>query len=104
MKVGRFGYKKQDITALLVALIVTCILFYIDEGYYSMGSFKKPGNYIPFLLYAAGTWFGQFAVARLFYRNQSGFDKIMFNTFVGVPVGVALTVLFFIGLRTLTGG
>lgn len=103
MKVINITENRQYVIALVIALFVTVILFYIDEGYYSFESFRKPGNYIPFVIYVAGIWFGQYVIARLLFRKQLGFDKTVLNAFLGVPLGLILTISFFILLRKLQG-
>ncbi len=53
---------------LLVAVTITSILFYIDEGFYNFKWMLNVGNWIAFFIYTAGIYLLQLIFILPFYK------------------------------------
>jgi len=82
------------------ALVVTLFLFYIDEGNYSFENIFHPGNIVALAFYFIGIMLMQaliLAVAERFVKQRRA---ILTAIIMGIPLGIALTILFFLFLRS----
>jgi len=51
---------------LWISLLVTNVLFFIDEGYNDFRWMKDPGNWVVFVIYVVGIYAVLFTIAVLF--------------------------------------
>jgi hypothetical protein len=81
------------------AMIITFLLFYIDEGAYNFTWMNNVGNWIPFALYISGIVGGQVFINQLFLKKQNGKHKLLFTALFGVPLGILFTIAFLKGIH-----
>lgn len=67
---------------LISSLIITLILFYMDEGYYNFKWMLSWGNWIPFVIYVA-----------IFFAVQLFLNWLIFHRLLGWNNGFALSML-----------
>lgn len=80
-----------------IPLLITLVLFYIDEGYYDFRWMKQPGNWVPFFLYWGAMIFGEFLMHYMLPKNMSGTQRITLILLIGMPLGVLLLFLIVFG-------
>lgn len=79
---------------LAVAVFVSLILFYIDEGYYNFQWMKSWGNWIVFGIYSIVFFAIQIIISYLLKK----FFNITNQVFVPIVVGIPLAFIILIGL------
>ena len=82
------------------ALLITLLLFFIDEGNYSFENITHPGNIVALSFYFLGMMLAQsisLAVAERFMERSRA---VLTSIIIGIPVGVMATILFFLALRS----
>lgn len=92
--------KKESADVLFIflsAMMITFMLFYIDEGAYNFKWMRDAGNWIPFVLYTSGMIGGQVFIHQLFLKKQSGKHKLVFTALLGIPLGILFTIAFLKG-------
>ena len=82
-------------TSLIVAVIVTTLLFYIDEGYYNFNWTKHFANWIYYVIYIGSIFCGQLLTWNYILKKYAGARKTIWTSVIGTPVG--LTLLFIVG-------
>lgn len=94
------------VTPLIISVVVTMFLFFIDEGYYSFEWMTKPWNYYPFAVYVSGFALGQLIVASFLFRRLNGLVNTLTVCVLGIPAGavVSLVLICFIGILSLIFG
>jgi len=81
------------------ALLITLLLFFIDEGNYSFENITHPGNIVALSFYFMGMMLAQgisLAVAERFMERSKA---VLTSIIIGIPVGVMATIFFFLALR-----
>jgi uncharacterized protein YqgC (DUF456 family) len=86
---------RNYVMPLIVALLVTQFLFFIDEGYYDFRWMKSIGNWIVYIIYTAFLFGGQMLIRRLFFRRSGGKGFTVLVSISGVIVGLAFALLVF---------
>lgn len=84
----------------MAALLITLLLFFIDEGNYSFENITHPGNIVALSFYFLGMMLAQsvsLAVAERFMEHSKA---ILTSVIIGIPVGVMATIFFFLALRS----
>lgn len=81
---------------LLLALLVTGFLFYIDEGYYDMRWMEDPGNWFVFFIYSGIILAGQLLIQQFLFKQYSGWRRHAAVAGIGVPLGIIAAVAFFL--------
>ncbi|MGB0177283.1 MAG: hypothetical protein ACPF9D_08955 [Owenweeksia sp.] len=85
----------QNQNYLLLALssvLVTLFLFFIDEGYYDFRWMKDWGNWIVFVIYVAGIYFGQWLVYNLLNRFYNGKSRMVLSITGGTVLGLFMVM------------
>lgn len=83
----------------MTALLITLLLFFIDEGNYSFENITHPGNIVALSFYFLGMMLAQsisLAVAERFMERSRA---VLTSIIIGIPVGVVATILVFLALR-----
>lgn len=57
---------------LLIAVVTTLFLFYIDEGYYDFRWTENAGNWFVFVIYVGMIWGLQLVLGWLLFRKAQG--------------------------------
>lgn len=78
--------------ASISALLFTCFLLFIDEGYNDFTSFTRAGNIIPGLWYFGMLYLGQILIHHTTYRKTSDWQKPVLNAIIGLPLGLILAI------------
>ncbi|MHC1706074.1 MAG: hypothetical protein AB9842_00995 [Bacteroidales bacterium] len=89
--------KKTSFIFLLTAIVITNILFFIDEGYYDFRWMKDFGNWVAFLIYCIPIFLFQLFMYHIILKKIKGSGK----TIISVMAGSALAVLSVISLMNL---
>jgi hypothetical protein len=79
---------------VITAVLITLLLFYIDEGRYTLSGLERPGNIVAMSLYLAGLLVGLFVMATLFAKRPPGAGRTALVLGLGSTAGVALTIFF----------
>ena len=83
--------------AILIAVSLTMILFFIDEGYYNFNWMLSAGNWVVFCIYTAIIFAGQLIIqlpVHYFLPAKFKYREIAV-TLAGLFVGVALLYVVF---------
>ncbi|WP_417608394.1 hypothetical protein [Owenweeksia hongkongensis] len=83
----------------IAALLITLLLFFIDEGNYSFENITHLGNIVALSFYFLGMMLTQsisLAVAERFMERSKA---VLTSIIIGIPVGVMATIFFFLALR-----
>jgi len=75
---------------LIIAILLTNILFYIDEGYYNLKWMNSPGNWIAFALYVTVMVLFQWITSMLIKQLYFGRFQLLFSSLLGVILGLIL--------------
>jgi hypothetical protein len=76
------------------ALLVTLMLFFIDEGRCTLDGLLTPGNLVAMSLYLVGLLVGLFSMNALLAKRVAGSGRTALVLLLGSIIGIALTVLF----------
>lgn len=68
------------------AVLITMILFFIDEGYYDFRWMLSWGNWIVFGIYIILLFPVQWLISRFLFVNFIGWKKALLMFFVGIPL------------------
>ncbi|MBL7965881.1 MAG: hypothetical protein JNK09_02715 [Prolixibacteraceae bacterium] len=81
---------------LLIAITVTSMLFYIDEGFYNFKWMLNVGNWIVFFIYTAGIYLLQLVFILPFYKFAPQFiiDSGKIFLIIAVLLHLIVVVLF----------
>jgi hypothetical protein len=80
---------------LIVAVVLTTFLCFIDEGYYNFNWTKQLWNWVFFVIYVASMLLGQAITQKLILKKYTGKSKTLLTSLIGIPLGLAM--LFAIG-------
>lgn len=75
---------------LIIAIVLTNILFFIDEGYYSFVWMTQPGNWFVFSLYVGIIVLFQWILYLLINQFYFGRFQLLLSSFLGVVLGLIL--------------
>jgi hypothetical protein len=77
---------------LTIAILITFLLFFIDEGYYDLRWMKSGVNWFWFAVYATGFLFIQAIVHQCLWWYR-GKNKIAITCVTGLVIGLVLVVM-----------
>jgi len=80
------------------AVIVTFLLFFIDEGYYDLRWMKNIGNWIMFIVYTLAALLGQLFFALVLFRKLKESRRLELSILFGTISGVGLLIFLLIRL------
>jgi len=80
---------------LVVSVVLTTFLFWLDEGYYNFNWTKNLWNWLFFVIYASAMFIGQTITDKYFLKKFKDDSKQVLVGFIGIPLGLA--ILFTIG-------
>ena len=80
--------KKPLFTFILVAAIIVLLLFFIDEGNYSLEGFKQPVHWLVFLIYLIPTVIAQLVIYKLLTKVHLESGKLFFSIVCGLFLGI----------------
>lgn len=83
----------------MAALLITLLLFFIDEGNYSFESITHPGNIVALSFYFLGMMLAQSVSLAVAERFMERSKAVLTSVIIGIPVGVMATIFFFLALR-----
>lgn len=83
----------------MTALLITLLLFFIDEGNYSFENITHPGNIVALSFYFLGMMLAQSTSLAVAERFMERSRAVLTSIIIGIPVGVVATILFFLALR-----
>ena len=75
---------------LASALLVTNLLFFIDEGYYDFRWMLDIGNWLIFIIYTCGLFVLQMLFFEIVLRSYRGPGKLLFSIIGGLLVAIIL--------------
>jgi len=81
---------------LMLAILVTGLLFFIDEGYYDMRWVEDPGNWFIFFVYSGIILGGQLLIREFMFKKYNGWRRHLAVASVGIPLGIATAIGFFL--------
>ncbi|MCB9232534.1 MAG: hypothetical protein H6581_12765 [Bacteroidia bacterium] len=95
--------RQQDLGyfSLLVVVAVLCthFLFFIDEGWYDFRWMNQTGNWVAFFIYAGGLFLGEMAVNTLIPKSYVNPMRLVVVTLLGLPLGLTLLLGLFFGMQ-----
>ena len=87
-------FTRYSVSILLInAVIITCYLFYLDEGNFNFKWMLNIGSWIVFIPYAAVFFFSQFIVSKFVFRKQKGMANTLWSVTIG-GFGLAAALIF----------
>jgi hypothetical protein len=86
---------------LIVAIVVTTFLFFIDEGYYNFNWTKTLSNWFFFLAYTFFIFLGQTITYRYILKRFKGESKGVLTSLIGVPLGLFTLIAILFSMATL---
>lgn len=86
----------------ITSLIICLFLFYIDEGNYSLEGLTKTGNLVAMGIYFFFITIIQCISYILIPKKVSANKATLLSIFIGIPVGIFITISFLYFLRFLT--
>lgn len=81
---------------LLIAVTITSILFYIDEGFYNFKWMLNVGNWIVFFIYTVGIYLLQLIFILPFFKFAPLFIADSGKIFLGMAILLHLLVIVFL--------
>lgn len=78
---------------LLIAITITSILFYIDEGFYNFKWMLNIGNWIVFLMYIAAIYILQLIFVLPLYKFAPRFIADSWKMFLAIAVVLHILVV-----------
>ncbi len=85
---------RRIILSLCCALTATLFMFYIDEGYYNFNWMLKPGNWIPFFIYAGAILGIQLIFTEVILGNFNGQVKTMSSIIISAGILILMMLAF----------
>lgn len=82
------------IALLVSSLMITTVLFYLDEGYYNFNWMGNPGNWMMFILYSGIFFSCQVLVSKFIFKRHLGMNNTISSILVG-GVTVAILIIIF---------
>jgi len=81
------------------ALLITLLLFFIDEGNYSFENITHLGNIVALTFYFLGMLLMQSISLAVAERYMERSKAVLTSIIIGIPVGIMATIFFFLFLR-----
>ena len=81
------------------ALLITLLLFFIDEGNYSFENITHPGNIVALSFYFMGMMLTQSISLAVAERYMERSKAVLTSIIIGIPVGIMATIFLFLALR-----
>jgi len=78
--------------SLLMAVMLTFFLFFIDEGYYNFDWMNRGANWIGFAIYSIVLFVGQIVIKLLLFKNNNSW--LSYSLIVLLGVLISLFVVF----------
>lgn len=88
--------RREIFWALTTTVIITTLLFCVDEGKYNFEWVTNGFNWIAFAIYAIGILFGQIIVNLLLLRKYKGKYKLTYTCVFGTLLGLVGTIALLI--------
>ncbi len=85
---------KQELTLLASTVVLTLLLFYIDEGYYNFKWMLQLSNWVAFIIYVAPIFSIQLVVLKLLGNKFSYQTASIFSAIIGAVIGLILVISF----------
>jgi len=84
---------------ILISLLVTTLLCYIDEGYYNFEWTKDPANWFFFFIIAFFIVLGQTITNKWIFKKLDEYGKLIVTSLIGIPIGflLYLAAIFAVG-------
>ena len=82
---------------LIISVVASLFLFYIDEGYYNFQWMKSWGNWIVFMIYAGIIFVVQQLFAFIFRKVFKVNNRNYLIAAIGVPVAISVLVTIIFG-------
>ena len=81
---------------MIISIVVTLFLFYIDEGFYNFQWMKSWGNWVVFVIYAGVIFLVQQILLLIFRKIFKIKNKNYLVAAIGVPLAIFIlvTVIF----------
>ena len=89
------SYQKPLVLFILSASLVVLLLFYIDEGNYSLEGFKEPVHWLVFFIYLIPTVVAQLLIYRLLTKMNLDSGKLLFSVICGLFIGIVGVITAF---------
>ena len=83
----------------IVALVVTTILFFIDDGYYNFNWTLHLSNWVFFVIYMVSIFLAQTLTEKFILKKYSGKNKTILTSLIGVPLGIALLFIIYYSIK-----
>jgi len=81
--------QKDDSTILLIcALAVALLVFFINEGSFSLSWVTNIGSWIIFIIYAVFIFMGEVFVSNIILRNHQSVVSTIFSVATGSGLGI----------------
>ncbi len=75
------------------SVLITFLLFFVDEGYYNFNWMTNIGSWIPFVVYLLAIFSGQWLFSALLLKKYQGPGKLYLSILGGATIGI-LVVAF----------
>lgn len=85
---------RRIILSICCAVAATLFMFYIDEGYYNFKWMLKPGNWIPFFIYAGAMLGIQLLATEVILIKCSGQVKTMSSIISAAGILILMMMAF----------
>ncbi|NBV12910.1 MAG: hypothetical protein EBS07_02455 [Sphingobacteriia bacterium] len=84
---------------LLLAFVVTTLLFFIDDGYYNFNWTLHLSNRVFFVIYIIRIFLGQTLTEKFILKKYNGKNKTILTSLIGVPLGIALLFIIYYSIK-----
>lgn len=85
---------RRIVLSLCCAFAATLFMFFIDEGYYNFKWMLKPGNWIPFFIYAGAILGIQLLATEVILIKCSGQVKTMSSIVIAAGILILMLMAF----------
>lgn len=75
------------------SVLITFLLFFVDEGYYDFRWMTNIGSWIPFIVYLASIFSRQWFFSALLLKKYRARGKLLLSILGGATIGI-LVVIF----------
>lgn len=86
------------------AIILTFMLFFVDEGYYDLRWMKSGYNWLIFSCFVGGFFVGQAIISTFFLKRTTGIGKKTLVMVLGLPLGVIFIIIFMYSVAFIKAG
>ena len=89
--------------SLLISVLLTAFLFFIDEGYYDLRWTKSAKNWMIFFFFVSGFFIGQAILDNYCIKKLTGKRRKGVVLALGLPLGFLLTYVLLYGWAFIRG-